>query len=785
MKNIVYVFICLFFSLFFLIAGIERCYAETPSLKFLGTAYFKIKTSEGKVVYIDPYSVSDPDSADIVLISHEHSEHNELYRVIQKPGCQVIRASNAIQSGEYQTFTIGNIKIRAVPAYDYTWHPILTGVGFIVEFDSIKVYHAGASTKIPEMADLASQNITYALFSMIEGVDLMTQAAAMIQAKHDIPMHTNDAGLEAQFTSPHRLILLENETINLTADTTVHAAKILRVPQEFPTIQAAIDSAQNSDTIIVSEGTYYENIRYKRKGIVVTSRYYITKDWQTVRNTIIDGSTAADKNFASTVQFLNAEDSTAVLDGFTITGGTGTKYYAVSNNWQEGGGIIMSISSAIIRNNIIRNNSTQPVGSTTWSGGGGISSFYGNPKIYNNVIVSNVARYAGGIVLNWSKGLIRNNIIFSNTGGSSEGGGGIDIWQAPQNGGIIENNTIVGNISTSHGGGISITVSDASTIPVVRNNIIWGNTQVSGGQITNPQYITGYNNVEDYSSGTNISIFPELQEGSFLLSATSPCIDAGDPAAAYNDIENPGNPGMALSPSNGTLKNDIGAYGGALAKILPSFDVYDLFVPYTSLAVQCSVGQQVNSNFPLRNLSSHKVTIDSITHTNSSLFSFNKTFAGQVFDLFVLDTIKVQFQPTANGTSYDTLKVFHTVTGIANPIILVVTGTAVGGSTAVPQEHLINYKFQLFQNYPNPFNPTTEIRFEMRDWGLVTLKIFDILGREVTTLVNEIKRAGNHFIKWNANGVPSGVYFYRLEVHQQSDGQTSSFTETKRLILLK
>ena len=98
---------------------------------------------------------------------------------------------------------------------------ILTGVGFIVEFDSIKVYHAGGSTKIPEMADLASQNITYTLLSMIEGADSMTQAAAMIQAKHDIPMHTDDTRLIVQFTSPHRLILLQNETINLTADTTL------------------------------------------------------------------------------------------------------------------------------------------------------------------------------------------------------------------------------------------------------------------------------------------------------------------------------------------------------------------------------------------------------------------------------------------------------------------------------------------------------------------------------------------------------------------------------------
>ncbi len=123
------------------------------------------------------------------------------------------------------------------------------------------------------------------------------------------------------------------------------------------------------------------------KGIVVTSRYVSTKDWQTVVNTIIDGSTATDKDNASTVQLMNAEDSTTVLDGFTITGGTGTRWVFGSNTPQEGGGIILGYSSATIRNNIIRNNVTRTSAGVITGGGGGISSMYGNPTICNNVIV--------------------------------------------------------------------------------------------------------------------------------------------------------------------------------------------------------------------------------------------------------------------------------------------------------------------------------------------------------------------------------------------------------------
>ena len=81
------------------------------------------------------------------------------------------------------------------------------------------------------------------------------------------------------------------------------------------------------------------------------------------------------------------------------------------------------------------------------------------------------------------------------------------------------------------------------------------------------------------------------------------------------------------------------------------------------------------------------------------------------------------------------------------------------------------------QNYPNPFNPTTEIRYQIPEAGWVTLKVFDLLGREVATLVNETKQPGEYTVTWDAEGVPSGVYYYRMTA--------GSFVETKKLILLK
>jgi hypothetical protein len=85
--------------------------------------------------------------------------------------------------------------------------------------------------------------------------------------------------------------------------------------------------------------------------------------------------------------------------------------------------------------------------------------------------------------------------------------------------------------------------------------------------------------------------------------------------------------------------------------------------------------------------------------------------------------------------------------------------------------------FNLYQNYPNPFNPSTLIRYQLPAGVFVTLKVFDVLGNEVETLVSEYQNAGNHSVKFNASNLPSGVYFYRLE--------SGNYLNTKKLLLLK
>ncbi len=93
-------------------------------------------------------------------------------------------------------------------------------------------------------------------------------------------------------------------------------------------------------------------------------------------------------------------------------------------------------------------------------------------------------------------------------------------------------------------------------------------------------------------------------------------------------------------------------------------------------------------------------------------------------------------------------------------------------------------RFVLNQNYPNPFNPTTNIEFQTSVFGFVSLKVYDVLGREVTTLVDEHMTGGNYKVELDGSSLSGGVYFYRLQF--TSDGkQAERFTETKKFILLK
>lgn len=366
--------------------------------------------------------------------------------------------------------------------------------------------------------------------------------------------------------------------------------QIIHIPSDHPTIQAGINASKNGDTVLVSPGTYYENINLKGKKILLGSLFVTTGDLSYISNTVIDGSKPNHPDTASCVLIISREDTTTVLAGFTITGGKGTRWedeHGPGNFYTEGGGILIQYSSPVIRNNIILNNEAIKKGTRTVSaGGGGIRCGDGNPRILNNMIISNKCLYGGGIVLNYSGAIIRNNIIAKNSGGQDFGGGGIWLYGNGANPKIIENNTITLNSSTTTGGGVENSGTASFT-----NNIIYGNTATGTKPDIHGSPKVTYCNVKGGFTGTgNIDDNPRFFDAVYTLPDDSRCIDSGNPDTIYNDPEDTQHAGFALHPAKGTTRNDMGAYGGPGSQVLP--------VPGTSAVNPVSLIDQGINIFP-------------------------------------------------------------------------------------------------------------------------------------------------------------------------------------------
>jgi hypothetical protein len=104
-------------------------------------------------------------------------------------------------------------------------------------------------------------------------------------------------------------------------------------------------------------------------------------------------------------------------------------------------------------------------------------------------------------------------------------------------------------------------------------------------------------------------------------------------------------------------------------------------------------------------------------------------------------------------------------------------GARVKGAALEKRGGSTSFTYSLDQNYPNPFNPSTKISYSIKEEGLVTLKVYDILGKEIATLINENKSEGNYEVDFNASALPSGLYIYKI--------QTGNFTDVKKMILTK
>src|SRR5574344_638019 len=195
-----------------------------PKLFYQGHSSFRFTTNEGKVIFIDPFAgVGYLTPADLVLITHEHYDHNNIDLITKKPSTIVIRSKDALQNGIYYEFDECGIHIKAVPAYN-SRHNKAECVGYLLTVDGVKIYHAGDTDFIPEMKDLTKEKIDYALLP-IDGHFTMspeeaTKAALTINPKHMIPIHMKPGMLwdyhqAMKVTAPMAMLMKPNDEIIL------------------------------------------------------------------------------------------------------------------------------------------------------------------------------------------------------------------------------------------------------------------------------------------------------------------------------------------------------------------------------------------------------------------------------------------------------------------------------------------------------------------------------------------------------------------------------------------
>ena len=168
-------------------------------LYYFGHSSLRITTADGRVIYVDPYAGDGYDiPADLILISHQHEDHNQIDLVTQNPGCTVITNVEALAGGKHNTLTVGDITIEAVEASNINHDPNEC-VGFMITVDGIKLYFAADTSRTQAMDTFAARELDYALLP-IDGfynMDLeeAAECASLIGAKRIIPIHTKPGEL--------------------------------------------------------------------------------------------------------------------------------------------------------------------------------------------------------------------------------------------------------------------------------------------------------------------------------------------------------------------------------------------------------------------------------------------------------------------------------------------------------------------------------------------------------------------------------------------------------------
>jgi len=546
----------------------------------------------------------------------------------------------------------------------------------------------------------------------------------------------------------------------------------------FATIQKGVDVANDMDTVYVSNGIY--------EGGIVISNKAISLIGESREGTKINQPISSPQ-----ISIVDCQEGTTRVENFTIKQGS-------SNN---GGGIYSSESTVEINsvdfiNNSSSNNgaainsieSTVKVQNSTFSHntsdnlGGAI---YVDPlttcEIYNSSFDNNGALWGGAIAtVGGGKLLVEGcNISFNLASGNNPNpnqnyptfGGGGGIYQEWSDSLEIYDSEITNNTAaTGAGGGIAVYLSDHVTI----NNIVLSNNSSSG-----PNYPSGgggaafyradnvlfensiiANNVSNHNSGGGIFLGSESGQASIVVHAT------------FNGL---------------TLVNNSALSGGAIFCWSAILNLY-----------HSTIAQNEASNLEWSGggLASHYVTEPNII---SSLFydnNPNSIHNGYPYTpvLVAYSLVQEQWAGWGNLTNVDPLFCDPDSGDYSLAENSPCVGAGQDGSNmgaygigcdpiilSISNE-LLPVTYILHQNYPNPFNPVTTLRYDLPENSLVNVTVYDMLGRQVKTLINQTQDAGYRSIVWDATNdygkpVSAGIYLYQI--------QAGEYISTKKMILLK
>ena len=195
-----------------------------PKLFYQGHGSYRLTSNDGLVIYVDPYAGEGYDKpAGIILVTHQHGDHNQVKLCAKKENCQIITNEEALAGGKHNSFDIDGILIQAVEAKNMMHNP-KSCVGYIITLDGVKVYASGDTSKTEQMGTFADMKLDYAIlpgdgiFNM--GLKEAAECAEIIKAKHNIIIHVKPGALFSRkkadkWDAPDKLIIEPGQEIDL------------------------------------------------------------------------------------------------------------------------------------------------------------------------------------------------------------------------------------------------------------------------------------------------------------------------------------------------------------------------------------------------------------------------------------------------------------------------------------------------------------------------------------------------------------------------------------------